>query len=147
MDNNLGIQTPLQTNVIPNISPQTNPIPQVDQGLQQIYQPSTPNNRSRKWLFLGIIIVLILLLAVPGAYFFYLNLKTNMSVPKQITTRSVATFPSPIPTPTVYQINPSDTSNQALNNDNQAVDQSLNSANQDLNSVDQSFNDQQPSLQ
>jgi hypothetical protein len=55
--------------------------------------------------------------------------------------------PTVSPVPENYQINPQDTSDNAINQDAQATGQDLNNLNSDLNNVDQSFNDQQTNLQ
>jgi len=60
---------------------------------------------------------------------------------------TITISPTTVPTPSVYQINPKDTSDSAISNDTDAVNQNLNSLDTDLNNVDQSFNDQQTNLQ
>jgi hypothetical protein len=55
--------------------------------------------------------------------------------------------PTIIPTPSVYQVNVKDASDNAINQDTQVTGQNLNNINSALNTVDQSFNDQQTNLQ
>ena len=131
MDNNQTV--PIQT-----VAPQTTigPLPPTS-------QPKSKMGRNVILLVLGILIIIIL--AATGYMMFLGNKKTyTAQVYNQPT---IKLQPTATPTPSIYQVNPKDSSNSAIDKDNQAADQSLNTLDTDLNNVDQSFNDQETNLQ
>lgn len=130
MDNNLG-----------NTQPVINPVPAQP-------QVSSAKPKVGRVLLMIISAVLTIVVLVGIGYMLFLNYTNNKTTHSaQVYNQPTITTPTVTPQQTNYQINPKDTSNQAINQDNQAVDQELNNANSDLNNVDQSLNDQQTNLQ
>ena len=107
-------------------------------------QPSLPkeNDSGKKILLLLGFLGIVILLGI-GYIFYSKTPKTyNATVYNQPTTVT-----SVSPSPSVYQSNPKDTSDQAINQDTNATSTDLNSLDSSLSSVDQSLNDQQTNLQ
>ena len=133
MDNN-PIVTPVQP-----VAPQTvGPLPQT---------PQSKSNMERN-IIVAISAVLIVIILIGTGYMLFLgNAKKGTYTAKVYNQPTPAVSSTVTPTPSVYQINVKDTSDNAINQDAQATDQSLNGLDSDLNNVDQSFNDQQTNLQ
>ena len=130
MDNNLG-----------NVQPAINPLP----------QSQVPQNKSNLGRILLMIVsgVLTIVVLVGIGYMLFLSRSNSTIHSAQVYNQPMVptSAVTPTPQPTNYQINPKDTSSQAINQDAQAVNQDLNNVSSDLNNVDQSFNDQQTNLQ
>lgn len=92
-------------------------------------------------------VLIIIILLVTGYMLLMGNAKKNTNTAQVYPQPTVKVKPIATPTPSVYQINPKDTSDNAIDQDTQVSSQSLNSLDTDLNNVDQSFNDQQTNLQ
>lgn len=91
--------------------------------------------------------ILVIVLLVSG-YFIFLNKSQKVTYNAQVYNQpTIMPTATPIPSPSVYQVNTKDTSDKAIIQDTAATDQNLNNINSALNSVDQSFNDQQTNLQ
>jgi hypothetical protein len=121
--------------------PVNNPIP-----LQQPQVLKAKSNLGRN-LVMIISAVLIVVILIATGYLLFLN-NTKKSVNTQVYVQpTVPAGPTATPTPSAYQINPKDTSDNAITNDAAAVNQSLGNLDSDLSNVDQSFNDQQTNLQ
>lgn len=122
-------------------------VPQVPiQNATPTNTPVTPPNKSGKkklWIFL--IIVLIILIPALSLGYMYLNSQKsyNAGVYKESTSQQI----SSTPTPTQPEINSTDTSDAALEQDSQKLDQNLSNVDSDLENADQSLNDQQTNLQ
>jgi hypothetical protein len=123
----------------PVITSQTNPV-----------LPTTPvkSNLGRNLVMIISAVLIVVILAATG-YLIFLS-KTQKTAYNKVqgyvgpTIPAVATI---TPTPSVYQINPKDTSDSAINSDTTVANQNLGNLDSDLNNVDQSFNDQQTNLQ
>jgi len=126
MDNNLGA-----TQMIPPLS-QT---------------PPQKSNLGRNLIVAVSAILIVIVLIGTGYILFFGNAKKTTYTAQVYNQPTTAVMPTVIPTPSTYQVNVKDTSDNAINKDTQAVDQNLNSLDTDLNNVDQSFNDQQTNLQ
>jgi hypothetical protein len=137
MDNNL--QTP------PTVTPSPTGVPQ--QGVTPL--PQTPPTKSGMGMtFAMIIAVVIIVLVLLMSGYLLLFHKTQTTHNAQVFKEpAAAVSPTATPVPPTYQINPQDTSDNAINQDTQATSQNLNNLNSDLNNVSQSFNDQQTNLQ
>jgi flagellar basal body-associated protein FliL len=130
MDNNIvNPQVPVQ--VIP-------PLPQM---------PVQKSNTGRNLIVVISAILIVIILIGTGYILFSSNSKKSTYTAQVYTQPTTAVTPSVTPTPSVYQINTKDTSDNAIDQDAQAANQNLNSLDTDLNNVDQSFNDQQTNLQ
>ena len=92
-------------------------------------------------------VLIVVILAATGYLLFLGSAKKTTNNAQVYNQPVVSVSPTAIPTPSVYQINTKDTSDNAITNDTTAVNQNLNNLDSDLNSVDQSFNDQQTNLQ
>jgi len=126
MDNNV---------VVPQSIP---PLPQM---------PQAKSNMGRN-LIVAISAVLIIVILVGTGYLMLMGSAKKKTYTAQVYSQPVVVVsPTVTPTPSVYQVNAKDTSDNAINQDTQATDQSLNNLNTDINNVDQSFNDQQTNLQ
>ena len=130
MDNNLG-----------SIPRSATPLP---------VRPQVPQNKPNLGRILLMIVsaVLIVVVLVGIGYMLFLNYSSqNKPHSAQVYNQQEMIPPIATPQPTNYQINPKDTTNQAIEQDTQAINQNLNGVNNDLNNVDNSFNDQQTNLQ
>ncbi len=124
----------------PVINPQLNPMPQT-----QI--PPTKSNLGRNLVMIISAVLIVVVLLATGYLLFLGSAKKPANKIQVYVQPTVTAKPTATPTPSVYQINPKDTSDSAINSDTTAVNQNLNSLDSNLNSVDQSFNDQQTNLQ
>lgn len=122
----------------PVIVPQTNPTPQV---------PPTKPNLGRNLVMIISAVLIVVVLAATGYLLFFGSAKKTTNKVQVYNQPAVPANPIATPTPSVYQINPKDTSDNAITNDTTAVNQNLNNLDSSLNNVDQSFNDQQTNLQ
>lgn len=141
---------------IANPQPVPNPVTTSPLPVEPVLDPNPPSpvppvnsgNKFNKIVF-SILILVLLLVVISGALYLYFmqGKKTyNATVYNQPTPIVKAQIKS-TPTPPEAQINPNDTSNQALNQDSQTLDQNITNASSDLNNVDQGFSDQQANLQ
>ena len=127
MDNNPVI-TP-QPNILPSVSPKK-------------------SNLGRNLVMIISAVLIVVILAATGYLIFLGNAqKTANNKVQGYVGPTIPAGPTVTPTPSVYQINPKDTSDSAINSDTTVANQNLNSLDSNLNSVDQSFNDQQTNLQ
>jgi len=124
-----------------------NPVaPQVNDTLIQI--PPTKSNLGRNLLMIFSAVLIVFILAGTGYVLFLSSFKKPVSNKIQVYNQSnVKVKPTITPTPSVYQINLKDTSDNAINNDTTTANENLNNLDSDMNNVDQSFNDQQTNLQ
>jgi hypothetical protein len=129
MDNNIN-NVPVQSTVTPPPQP-----------------PPTQSGIGMTFALIIAVVIIALVLVMSGYLLFFHQTHTT------IHNAQVYNEPTPIVSPTVtplppnYQINPKDTSDNAINQDTQATGQDLNNVDNALNSIDQSFNDQQTNLQ
>jgi len=126
-----------------------NPIitPQVSNPMPQTQIPPTKSNLGRNLVMIISAVLIVVILAATGYLLFLGSAKKTTNNAQVYNQPVVSVSPTAIPTPSVYQINTKDTSDNAITNDTTAVNQNLNNLDSDLNSVDQSFNDQQTNLQ
>lgn len=122
-------------------------VPPINNQPQPEVATSQSPKRGRKWLKVLLVLIFLVLISAGGflayKYYFTPNTTYNAGVYKEPQTAAkVAT-----PTPSGYQANPVDTSNQALDSDTGQIDKNMTNLNSDLNNVDQSVSDQQTNLQ
>jgi hypothetical protein len=121
-------------------------IQQYNSQLPQMNQPKSSLGRNLVMIISAVLIVVIL---VTTGYLVFVGNAKKVAYNKvqSYIQPTISVSPSATPTPSVYQINPKDTSDSAINSDTTVANQNLNSLDTDLNNVDQSFNDQQTNLQ
>jgi hypothetical protein len=131
--------------------------PQTQTNQASVTQPVQPQNYSvlqsehhSGKSFIKILMLLIFIVAataglVYAGYVFMGSGKT--AVVKNANVFVEPTKPAASPTPSVYQSNPSDTTDNAINQDSQITNNNLTNLDSDLNNVDQSLKDQQTNLQ
>ena len=118
--------------------PQTNPMPQI---------LPTKSNMGRNLVMIISAVLIVVVLSATGYLLFLGSAKKPANKIQVYVQPTVTAKPTATPTPSAYQINVKDTSDNAINNDTTAVNQNLGSLDNSLNNVDQSFNDQQTNLQ
>jgi multidrug resistance efflux pump len=130
----------------PNLSNQTassQPSPIATPSASPLQEPTS--KKSRKWIKIVLGLIILILLAAGGflgyKYYFAQNTTYNAGVYKEPTVTKVT------PTPSGYQLNPNDTSNQAIDSDMSEIDKNMTSLDNDITNIDQSLNDQQTNLQ
>ena len=123
---------------------QTQPVVETPAPQPQVFSP-TPNKSKTKIILLAAALIIIVVIAGIGYFYYSKTPKTYNATVYNGNQPTVSVTPSVSPTP--YQANPNDISNQGLNQDSAAINQSMNSINSGMNNVDQSFNDQQTNLQ
>lgn len=131
--------------VIPMQPPVQPIIPQQPVSPIQSTPPSGNKKFSSKVLISVVAAIFLIILLITGGYLYLQQGRKTYNA--TVYNQSPIPTPSATPTPTGSQINPNDTSNQALNQDSKILDQNLSSASSDLNNTDQSFSDQQTNLQ
>lgn len=138
MDLNAQSQTQVPQQPVNPVLQQT-PVPPQPQ-----ITPQPASGGGKKGLKIALVVLILLIVVGVVGFFAYSYFGKS-----QTYNAGVYTYPSTTPsTPTPTEvINPSDTTDAALDNDAKTVDQELNSLNSDLNSVDQSVNDKQTNLQ
>lgn len=109
--------------------------------------PPAKSNTGRNLLVAISALLIIVILLGSGYTLFFGTTQKKSYTAKVYNQPAVTANPTAFPTPSVYQVNVKDASDNAINSDTQATNQSLNSLDTDLNNVDQSFNDQQTNLQ
>lgn len=102
--------------------------------------------------FLKVLLVLIFIIGataaiVYGGYMLMGAGKVTTVAPKNANVFVEPTKPIGSPTPSVYQTNPNDTTDNAINQDTQITNTELNNLDTSLNNVDQSLLDKQTNLQ
>ena len=119
---------------------------QLNSTLPQMNQPKSNLGRNLVMIISAVLIVVVI---TATGYLLILGnaKKTAYNKVQSYIQPTVAISPKTSPTPSVYQVNPKDTSNAAINSDTTIANQNLNNLDTDLNNVDQSFNDQQTNLQ
>jgi flagellar basal body-associated protein FliL len=121
-------------------------IPQYNSQLPQMTQPKSNFGRNLVMIISAVLIVVVI--AATGYLLVLGNAKkTAYNNVQSYIQPTLSVSPKASPTPSVYQINPKDTTDSAINNDTTVANQNLDSLDTDLNNVDQSFNDQQTNLQ
>ena len=121
-------------------------ISQLNNKLPQMNQPKS--NLGRNLVMIISAVLIIVVVAATGYLLFLGNAqKTAYNKVQSYIQPTITISPTTAPVPSVYQVNPKDTSNAAINSDTIVTNQNLNSLDTDLNNVDQSFNDQQTNLQ
>jgi hypothetical protein len=136
------------------ITPPVNPLPvnnpvvmsQPNNSMPQI--PQAKSNLGRNLVTIISAVLIVVVIAATGYLLILGNAKKTANIKVQgYMQPTIVISPTTAPTPSIYQVNPKDTSDSAINSDTTAVNQNLNSLDTDLNNVDQSFNDQQTNLQ
>jgi len=145
-----------------DISQPVQPISQVNQPQAQtnqvpVSQPVQPQNYSLSQgeyhsgkSFVKILMVLILIVAATAGLVYAGSIFMGSGKTTTIKNANVfvePTKPAASPTPSVYQSNPIDTTDNAINQDSQITNTNLTNLDSDLNNVDQSLKDQQTNLQ
>jgi hypothetical protein len=121
-------------------------ISQLNNTLPQMTQPKSNLGRNLVMIISAVLIVVVI--AATG-YLLILGSakKASYNRVQGYIQPTITISPKTSPTPSVYQVNPKDTTNAAINGDTTIANQNLNSLDTDLNNVDQSFSDQQTNLQ
>lgn len=141
MDPNSANQQPVMSQPVVNPLPQTPIAPQVSP------EPQQPAGKGgKKWLKI-VLILLVLVILVLGGYFAYTYYFAQSTYNAGVYEEPQSTAVSPTPTPSGYQVNPSDTTDAAIDADTAEVDKNMTNLNSDINGVDQSVSDKQTNLQ
>jgi hypothetical protein len=151
MDQNLPntATQPINPVVQPQAPVQATPIP-TQPAQAQNYSVSQSEHDGGKSALKVFLVLLLIIGATAGlVYVGVLFMGQNKTTPA---TRNANVYAQPTrtqitPTPTGYQSNPNDTTDNAINQDSQVGTQNLDNLNSSLNDVDQSLKDQQTNLQ
>lgn len=150
--NNTSTQPQAPVQPQPQPIPNINPVLQQEQGQiqsqpvtqpQPVVPPTPESNGGKKRLMMLLLVLLLVILGI-GGFFAYSYFNSSKTYNAGVYNYPTAAQMSPTPT---EAINPTDTTDAALDKDTQTVDQQLNGLNSDITGVDDSVNDKQTNLQ